>query len=117
MLHPTIPCTITPLDEYDIYGRRKLSEARYEWLCAIVRLRANRERTSIRTDASGSSANAHEVAHDARLLMKEHFALKIGAQIVVAGHTLKVESITRRFTVHGKVDHVEVDCSISKAMA
>jgi hypothetical protein len=115
MLHPTIPCTITALDDFDVYGRPKLAEVRHDWRCAIIKLKTNRERTSIRTDTSGSSANAHEIAADARLLMKEHPALAVGSQILVAGCALKVEALTHRFTVHGQLDHVEVDCSISKA--
>ncbi len=112
MIFPSTPCVIVKavgLNEYGVtyYGQRKRT------LCSVVRLNSAAEKTSVRTDISGTSGNAKEIVADARLLFHANTKLNVDDLVYIGKARLRVEQIDQRFEVlSGTLDHLQVDLSI-----
>lgn len=105
---PNMDCVVTKSGGFDAYGQR-LSGKVTRLRCAIVTLRARRERTSVRTDSSASRSQAAEMEADARLLFPATFAPDVGDKVEVGGTAIRVTAIFPRYAIPGRLDHYEVD--------
>ena len=110
-LRATVPCTISPTVGHDIHGAQQLGNS-YMAKCAVVKLTAASEPTSVRTDSSATRGAAREVLADARLLFPVHTKIAIDDKVEVLGHNLRVLSVFPRLTIGGSHDHNQVDLSI-----
>lgn len=109
---PNLSCTIAQrTGGFDIHGRPEIGTPRKS-KCAIVRLKNQAEKTSVRADSSASRGMAEELLHDARLLLKPSDVVAIGTIIEVTGLKLEVKSIFPRYEIIGRLHHWEVDCDI-----
>ena len=111
MFRPNLTCKISVMGDTDVYGKRLYGD----WTTAkfaIVKLEQTSQRTSVRTDASGSRAFATEIVADARLLFLPNVVLKPGDKVKFSTFTLTVDSVFPRHRVDGTFDHWQVDCSV-----
>lgn len=110
-LRPNLPCTITPLEGWDVYGQEKFGEP-YEARCGVVRLEQAAMQTSVRADSSASRAYAHELSAQSRLLFPKSSAIKVGDKVDIEGMALRTESVRPRHDLGGEFDHWQVDLTI-----
>lgn len=110
-LIPNIDCTIVKAGTFDVYGQPQLGEV-IETRCSIVKLVSAREKTSVRADSSASRGNAVEIVADARLLFPVGSDIVNGDKVVVAGVSLRVDSVFPRHDIYGVLDHIQVDANI-----
>lgn len=111
MFRPNLKCEISTMTGSDLYGKRTYSD--WTWVqFGIVRLIHSTEKTSIRTDASGTHGNAQDSLADARLLFPKNVVLKEGDRIRFGTILLTVVSVFPRYRVTGEHDHWQVDCNI-----
>lgn len=113
MFVPNVKCVITKLgSKFDIHGKQIREGDALSELCAIVKLNGKSEKTSVRADSSASRGAADEMQYDARLLFTKFSKIEIGDKVELLGFVLRVESRFPRLTVHGALDHYQVDLSI-----
>ncbi|WP_276122561.1 hypothetical protein [Pararhizobium qamdonense] len=74
---------------------------------SVVRLAAQSEKTSVRSDSSASRGQADQMAAEAKILTK--LELKVDDIVHVNGLTLRVTGTHPRFTAFGVFDHHESD--------
>lgn len=111
MIRPNVSCTITEQKGTDVYGQAKLALPR-KTRCNVVTLVVTSEKTSVRADSSGSRGNVDELVSLSKLLFLPRDDMGIGSKIEVSGVSLRVIGRQLRFTVSGKLDHIEVDCEV-----
>jgi len=110
MFKANVNCIVTRMNgETDLYGQTQEGDS-YETQVGIVRLEAGAQRTTVRTDASASRANAEERTVIARLMMKATDIVEPGDRISIMSFNLEVESVFPRHTVNGDLHHWQVDC-------
>lgn len=111
MFRPNLSCEISAMTGADVYGKRTYGP----WVRArfgIVKLEQSSQKTSVRTDASGSRSFATEIVADARLLFPTSVILKPGDKVRFGSFVLTVESVFPRHRVDGTFDHWQVDCNV-----
>ncbi|NQZ53221.1 MAG: hypothetical protein HRT93_03095 [Piscirickettsiaceae bacterium] len=108
MIRPSVTCQIQSSKSTDLYGQEKLAKPR-QALCSVVRLVVSREKTSVRADSSASRGKIDEIVSTSRLLFLPTTKINLGDKVEIADITLKVDSKNIRFSVNGRVDHVQVD--------
>ena len=81
MFIPNLHCSITKQGVTDLYGQTTEGET-IQSKCAIVKLIARNEKTSVRADSSASRGNAAEITSDARLLFSDSSDIEIGDKVV-----------------------------------
>ncbi len=111
MFRPNLACEISTMDGTDLYGKRTYGAFR-KVKFGIVKLEQTSQKTSVRTDASGSRAFATEIIADARLLFLPDVVLKPGDKVKFGSFLLTVESVFPRHRVDGTFDHWQVDCNV-----
>lgn len=108
---PKIPMTIERPSGYDDYGAPTFGTP-VQVFCAPIRLEQDIQKTSIRTDKSGSQGAADEDIAVARILVEAKADIKRGDRVVCRGVILKVNTVYQRVTFHNTIDHWQVDCEI-----
>lgn len=111
VLMMNIPCTITPKRGNDVYGM-PIDGIIVKTRCAIVKMKQIAQHTTVRADSGATRGHADEAVIDAVLLLPKEREPVFDSVISVIGKTLRVSSVTPRFTVMGRLDHYEVGCSI-----
>lgn len=111
MLRPHTRCTVTPTGGYDIYGQEKPGIP-YDTLCAVVKIQARDEPSSVRTDSSGSRGYADETKVQARLLFLPTEKLNRGDKVELIGLSIRIIEIMPRIGLSGVLDHYQVDGEI-----
>jgi len=99
-------CQIAGKSSFDEYGQQTFDQFFTE-KCAIVRLQASQQHTSVRADQQASRAYADEQVAAATLLMTPKSILKINDKVLIGGLELKTKSIRQQYDVSGKLDHLE----------
>lgn len=105
------PCVVVKSGGYDLYGQ-ELSGIRKQEKCAVVKLIVTSQHSSVRVDSGATRAAAHELVEDAVLLMSTKTTTGIDDVIEVGSTRLRVRSIRSRYTVVGKLDHLEIGAGI-----
>jgi len=77
--------------------------------CAVVRLEAKEQKTSVRADSSASRGAADEHVTDAKMLFPKTFRPQKGDRVLVQSIDLRVVSVHPRLNVLGLLDHYETD--------
>lgn len=112
LLRPNVFCTIVRQDGgYDLYGQPLPGET-IQTRCAVVKLIATVQKSSVRADSSASRGNAREIVADARLLFSPPIVPNIGDRVIVAGVDLRAVSVFPRFDVVGRLHHYQVDLNV-----
>jgi hypothetical protein len=99
-------CQIAAKCSYDEYGQQRFDLFVTE-KCAIVKLQAIEQHTSVRADQQASRAYADERLAVSTLLMMPKSVIKIDDKVVIGGLELKTKSIRQQYTASGMLDHLE----------
>lgn len=110
-LRANVNCKIRNVIDVDIHGKEVLGNG-FPAKCAVVKLNAVSERTSVRTDSSASRGFGREIVADARLLFPTSTRVEIDDKVEIAGIKLTVLSKSPRFDVSGKIDHMQLDLMV-----
>lgn len=116
-IRPRYPCVIIhKTNEYDEFGRPKLSVQRRRTKCDVVYFREGVERTTVREDSSASRSKAEEFSHDVRLMLMPRENITLGDVIELSSFgepgdrmSIEIQRVHRRIDVTGRVHHIEVD--------
>jgi hypothetical protein len=111
---PNLNCTVTKLGpEPDLYGQSQLGKPTPA-KCGVIKLDLMAMQTSVRADSSASRGNADEKTVVGRLLFPANTDVGLGDKVVVENVNvgLEVLSVFPRHTVHGKLDHHQVDVGV-----
>jgi hypothetical protein len=111
LLRPNLSCLVTSVEGHDQYGKEILGETNTS-KCAVVRLEASAEKTSVRSDSSASGGYAEERKAIGRLLFPHYEDVALGYKIQLLNLSLRVLSVFPRFSLDGKPDHLQVDVAI-----
>ncbi|KJZ17412.1 hypothetical protein TW86_03930 [Halomonas sp. S2151] len=111
MFRPNTYCSVSKRDSFDRWGREKYGDPK-RVKCSVVRLKASREKSSVRADSSASRGRAKEIESDSVLLLPPTFQIEIGDKVEILGMALEVESIEPRLSISGRHDHNEVGLCI-----
>lgn len=96
---------------FSVRGQPSFSDAE-EVLLAVIRLDFSTERTSIRTDKSGSQARAEENTIKARFLIEPGVKPRTGDRLSVLGYDIRLVSVFPRLDQLGGLSHYQVDGEI-----
>lgn len=94
----------------DKYAREMFAPAR-EVQIAIVRRITRIGKTTVRQDSSASRGSAEETLADIKILMRP-LDLAKDDRLVIDGDIFRVVEVHPRYSVYGKLDHLEVDLGI-----
>jgi len=107
MYLPNRTCTIRfAALQTDVYGRAIHSGSAKE-PCAVVRLIARAEKSSVRADTSASRGAAIEETVDGVILLGPRTAADYDDLVEIDGELYKVVGKHRRYDVNGRLDHIE----------
>lgn len=109
MITPTLWITCQSPAAFDIHGQQVLGNATREKVVPIKLLFVN-QHTSVRTDSAGSHGHADEVTSNVIFLALPSTKISIDDILIIVGNTVRVMQTQPRFTVSGKLDHVEIHC-------
>lgn len=107
MFRPNTFCFVSKRVGFDEWGREKYTDKK-RLPCSVVRLRATREKTSVRADSSASRGRGMEIVSDSVVLLPPHFKVEIGDHLEIMGLHLEVETFQPRLNIMGRHDHNEV---------
>lgn len=93
---------------YDVYGT-EIYASPTSVPCGVVRLVVTSEKTSVRTDSSGSGSSAEETLITSKILFRPTVSPKREDLFEIAGSTLRIIGVHPRFSVLGDLDHFECD--------
>jgi len=113
MIFPSVECSIIRYtDEVDEYGQQAFSTP-VKALCCVVKLTTMTNKTSVRTDSSGSGGSAKEIQAAARLLFQASANIEENDRVEINGIALRVIQSQIRYAVFSpRPDHLEVDLEI-----
>lgn len=107
-----VKCTVTKRGRRDVYGQESPGESFTE-KCAVVKLKEVSKHTTVRVDSGATRAAADEMTLDAVLLMMRDTKVEVDDFVDIAGASrMRVISKRPRYSVGGKLDHLEVGCEI-----
>ncbi|MCK1543420.1 hypothetical protein IVB12_16000 [Bradyrhizobium sp. 179] len=81
--------------------------------CAVVTNLDQVEKTPVRSDSSASRAAAEERVAVAKYLFEKHVQIGQDDKFEIDDLVLRVIAVQKRFSVHGVLDHLEVDFDIA----
>lgn len=112
MFRPNLACRIQlSSGENDVYGQPIPGQYVTE-RCAVVKLVASNEKSSVRADSSASRGNAMEMEALSTILLTTRTRARIDDIVEVAGYKLRVQAMHPRFDVNGRFDHYEVNATM-----
>lgn len=111
MLNKNATCRVEPLIGYSAHGEPQLGPSVPED-CAVIRLRRQLAKTTVRADSSSSRGHGDERLSDSKLLLDGSTSAEMGSRVTVNGVKLRVVSMWERLDVSGYVDHYEVECEL-----
>jgi hypothetical protein len=106
-------CWITKQSGHDRYGQPTKDKAVPE-KCSIVKLKVGRTQVTLRSDTGASKGHGEEVVMDAILLLRPESGVALDDLIRVQDIDVRVMSVEPRFTAHGRLDHLQVECSVCR---
>ncbi|MCY1200485.1 hypothetical protein D3C71_1681980 [compost metagenome] len=109
MIYPTLWVELLDSTAHDRFGQPMLvSKGRFK-VCP-VKLIFGEDRTTVRTDSSGSHGSAQETVSDVVVLARPAQKLDTGDVLQILGNRVVIREIHPRYTVLGRHDHNEVRC-------
>jgi hypothetical protein len=109
MIYPTLTVEIWAKEGADLYAQAKYRKIRSERVCP-VRLSFQLAPTTVRTDSSGSTGHAQEKNAQVVILALPNTKINRDTKLVIMGNALRVIESHPRFSVGGKLDHIELHC-------
>jgi hypothetical protein len=103
-----VPCLVERRGEANLYNEESFAKPTPS-KCAVVKLLVRNERTSVRTDSSGTHGHADETTIDGKLLMSKNEKIALGDKITVQGQRMTVVGVHPRYNVWSRIDHIEVE--------
>ncbi len=103
----SVACTIEHQGSPDVYGEIGFSAPVPE-RCGVVRLRHERQDTTVRADSSATRGYADEFVSTNLILLQATTQARSGDRLTVAGVKIRIMSLFPRYDVHGVLDHFEV---------
>lgn len=108
------PCVVRKKGKFNIYGQ-PIEGPPIPTKCAIVKLKAARTQTTLRTDTGASQGHGEEIVADVVLLMRPQLDVAIDDVVEVAGLKMRVESVQARYSVGSpSVHHLQVEGTICR---
>lgn len=108
MFIPNIKCKVYKCNGYNQYGEEKFAKP-FLSMCAIVKLKAQDEKTTVRSDVGASKSHAIEENADAKILFRPNVNISKGDKIEILGFTIRITANHPRLNIYGKLDHIEYD--------
>ena len=99
---------LTPTTGTSLYGDERFGRT-VKVPCGIVHLNKQVQKTTVRSDSSGSTGSADEFVSSSRILFPASVQIKTGWKFEIGGITLRIVSVEPRFNVRGALDHFEAD--------
>lgn len=109
MIYPTLKVEIWVKEGSDLYAQAKYRKLRDERVCP-VRLSFQLSATTVRTDSSGSTGHAQEANAQVVILAVPTTKISRDTKLVIMGNALRVTESHPRFSVGGRLDHIELHC-------
>jgi hypothetical protein len=100
-------CTIKNKLNNDLYGEPTFSTARAS-KCGVVKLSTGMQSSTVRTDSGGTRGHANEKVADAKLLLLSDEQISLDDIVTVNNVSIIVTGIEYRYSVSGKIDHIEM---------
>jgi hypothetical protein len=111
LLKPNLTVKHSKQDGYDEHGQPLFSPER-TIKCRVVHYRKNSVKTSVRADSSASRGRGQEQVYDAVVLFDSNSNVEIDDRVVIFGEKMKIEGFEPRFSIHGKLDHIEARLNV-----
>ena len=111
MILPTLWVEIFDASGTDRNGQPLLTAAGREKV-APVRLDFAAQKTTVRTDSSGSHGNARETVADIVILAVPKTRIRVDDVVSIHGNLVQVTGTHPRYTVTGTLDHFELSGQI-----
>lgn len=114
-IRPNTPCKVVKRTQrFDANGRPTHTVTRRREKCAVIWLRDEVKKTTVRSDSSATRGRAEESTADARLLFKPDVKIATGdlVEIKLRGAEMmivEVVGLRRRIDVGGSVHHIEME--------
>lgn len=108
MFIPNTYGTLTPTTGTNVYGDERFGKA-VRVPCGVIHLNKQVQKTTVRSDSSGSTGSAEEFVSTSRILFPASVAIQTGWKFEIHGMTLKITSVEPRLNVRGAIDHYEAD--------
>lgn len=109
MIIPTLAIKVFKQTGMDLYSQ-PVYAAPFTEKVAPVKLNFQQRSTSVRTDAAGSKSRAAEDNAQVTVLALPTSRIELDDKLVIMGNSLRVVDVHARYTVTGKLDHLEVKC-------
>lgn len=103
-----VSCVLVKQGGHDLYGEA-VAGARINEKCAVVRLEESQQGSTVRVDSGATRGGADEARNVSRLLMKKTSTVALDDIIEMEGLTMRVMSKRLRYSIHGKIDHFEIE--------
>ena len=107
MILPTLWVDVFDKKSSDLYGQPKLVKLGRERV-APVKMIATNAHTTVRTDSSATHGQATELTAQYVVLALPNTRIGLGDVLVIRGQKVLVVQRHERFTVAGKLDHIEI---------
>lgn len=109
MIIPTLWIKVFKNAGTDVYAQPVYAPPFSEKVCP-VKLNFQQRATSVRTDAAGSKSRAAESNAQVTILALPGSKIELDDKLEIMGYSLRVVDVHPRYTVTGKLDHLEVKC-------
>lgn len=101
-------CRVYDPPRSNAYGQKVPSTTSRSTKCSIVKLMRMVEKSSVRTDTSGTKGGADEVIADCKVLMSPLESIDLDSLVEVYGVRFRVTAINPQFDTKGRIHHIEV---------
>lgn len=108
MFIPNLPCLLRKPGKADVYGY-SVAGAGVPERCAVVKIKPESIRTTLRADAGASRGHADEFIISNLILLAKSTTAALDDQLEVIGHKIRIKLLHPRFNVLGQLDHYEVE--------
>lgn len=111
LFKPNLNCLLRQRTGTNVYGEETLAAAVAD-RCAIIELKIQNLKSSVRADSSATRGAAREVTAEGRLLFPTTSPVKLDDQIELAGYKFRAISVFPRHNLQGVFDHIEVEVTV-----
>lgn len=113
MIIPTLVVMRQPPVATDLHGQ-PITGAVTREMVTPVKLAFADQHTTVRTDSAASHGHGYEITSNVVILALPKTKIAIRDILTIYGNKVVVTKVHPRFQVNGKLDHVEVHCSVWK---
>jgi hypothetical protein len=114
ILFPNVPAMLARQSGYDLQGKTTWSPS-VRIKVAIVRLRNNTVRSSVRADSSASRGRSEETQADGIILVPPDLTIGLQDRLTLLGATYEINSVFPRHGLDGTLGHNQVELRILAA--